>query len=125
MRRILVVEDNPDCYTVVQEALHYHFRGIEVIGASSGGEFQRALAKEHPDLVIIDLRLPDADGWQLLARMRKDPDTSDVPAVAITAYDSATVEEKSIEAGFDGYFSKPLDIFAFGEGIAPLLDPIS
>jgi CheY-like chemotaxis protein len=115
-QEVLIVEDDPDSMAFVQQALR--FSGLEVRSAINGQEAMRLLSTVRPILVIMDLSLPEMDGWQTLAAMRADPATASIPVVAVTAYHSASVAEDAYKAGFDGYFAKPLDVRRFLEAVA-------
>ncbi|MCS6834985.1 MAG: response regulator [Anaerolineae bacterium] len=106
--RILVVEDEYDSVQMVTKILQHH--GVQVFVAHNGQECIDMLPKIKPTLVVMDLALPEMDGWETLARMRANPETADIPVVAITAYHSVNVEADARRAGFDAYLSKPLDV---------------
>jgi pilus assembly protein CpaE len=105
--RILVVDDN---YINVRLVANFLTRaGYEVVPAASGPE---ALAKGreiHPELVILDVMMPDMDGYEVCRRMRQDPITAQVPILMLTALDSVDERVKGFEAGADGYLSKPFE----------------
>jgi two-component system, cell cycle response regulator DivK len=109
--KVLVIEDEHDSMELVQGVLSYH--GIDSIGVSSAEEALEALKDIKPTLMIIDLQLPKLDGWGFLKQVRSNPALKGVACVAMTAYHSAELAEKAIIAGFDAYFSKPLDATSF------------
>ena len=106
--RVLVVEDEYDSVQMVTKILQHH--GVQVFVAHNGQECIDMLPKVKPTLVVMDLALPEMDGWETLARMRANPETANIPVVAITAYHSVNVAEDARRAGFDAYLSKPLDV---------------
>ncbi|NPV57579.1 MAG: response regulator [Anaerolineae bacterium] len=109
--RILVIEDNPDNLQLVRFLLEQ--AGHQVMGAMDGrmgGELTRAV---HPDLVLIDLTIPGIDGWTLARQLKDDPTTAHIPLLALTAHTLPGDRKKALDAGCDGYISKPLDIGAF------------
>lgn len=108
---ILIVEDDYDSMAVVEQALRY--RGVGVRNARDGREALDLLGSVHPTLVILDLALPELNGWETLKAMRANPDTAKIPVMAVTAYHSASVADDAHRAGFDAYFSKPIDISQF------------
>lgn len=109
--RVLIVEDEQDSMDVVQEILsHYN---IKTYGAYSAEEALEIVLQVNPTLAILDLALPMMDGWGLLAALRNNPETAHIPAVAVTAYHSANVAQQAIQAGFDAYFSKPIEATSF------------
>jgi CheY-like chemotaxis protein len=105
--RVLVVEDEFDSIQMVSKILQHH--GATVHIAHNGHECIEMLEDVKPNLVIMDLALPEMDGWETLVKMRANPDTAHIPVAAITAYHSVNVEEDAQQAGFDAYFPKPLD----------------
>ncbi len=105
--RVLVVEDEYDSIQMVSKILRHH--GAEVHVARTGLECLEILETLMPSLVIMDLALPEMDGWETLAKIRANPTTRELPVVAITAYHSVSVEEDAREAGFNAYFPKPLN----------------
>jgi two-component system cell cycle response regulator DivK len=108
---VVVVEDEADSMELVQEILEHH--DIRTIPAIDAEKALGILREVVPTLVIIDLSLPGMDGWQLLRTVQRDRALYGVPRVAITAYHTAEVASEAIEAGFDAYFSKPLDATSF------------
>ena len=109
--KVLVVEDESDSMEFVQGLLEHH--GIESVGASSGEEALSILNTMKPTLIILDLALPGVNGWELLNHIKSVSVFKNVPTVAITAYHTAELAEQAIEAGFDAYFPKPLDMTSF------------
>jgi len=106
--RILLVEDNAKNMTLLRDVLRT--TGYRTLEASTGGQ-TLAVAIEHaPVLVLMDIRLPDMDGMEALTRLRMDERTAHIPVVAVTAQAMQGDRERFIEAGFDGYLSKPIDI---------------
>jgi CheY-like chemotaxis protein len=112
-QRILVVEDNERNLKLVRDVLQ--FAGYEVISARSG-EQGVALAKERsPDLVLMDLQLPAMDGTEALRILRNDPDTREIPVVAVTAFAMKEDRDRALHAGFDSYLEKPISVRTFPE----------
>lgn len=105
--RVLVVEDEFDSIKMVSKILEHH--GAEVHIAHNGRECIAMLDEVDPTFVIMDLALPEMDGWETLVKMRSNPETAHIPVAAITAYHSVNVAEDAEQAGFDAYFPKPLD----------------
>jgi two-component system cell cycle response regulator DivK len=106
--RILVVEDNELNMKLFRDILVAN--GYRTIEATTGGEAV-ALATEHaPDLVLMDIQLPDFDGVQALGRLRANERTAAIPVLALTAQAMDGDRERFLAAGFDGYLSKPVDV---------------
>ncbi len=101
-RTVLVVEDEPDVRGLVRELLER--AGYGVLEAASGREGVRTLYAGRPDLVVLDVVLPDLDGWQTLERIR---DVSDVPVLMLTALTTEIDKVRGLRAGADDYVTKP------------------
>ncbi|MFC6618339.1 response regulator transcription factor [Deinococcus radiophilus] len=101
-QRILVIEDNPDISRVVQYELEQ--AGFEALTASDGISGLTMAREEHPDLVVLDLGLPDLDGAEVTRRLRK---SSSMPIIILTAMDALDRKVALLEAGADDYMTKP------------------
>ena len=118
-QRILVVEDNERNLKLIRDVLQ--FAGYEIVEASSG-EQGVALAQDcEPDLVLMDLQLPQMDGMEALRLLRESARTRDVPVVAVTAFAMREDRERAFGAGFDGYLQKPISIRALPEQVRGFL----
>lgn len=117
---VLVVEDEDDSLTMVSKILDFH--GVQVSYARDGVECMQILETQHPDAIVMDLAMPEMDGWQTLEAIRANPALSDIPVVAITAYDSTDVERDAGHAGFDGYFAKPVNPETFVVALEGILN---
>jgi two-component system cell cycle response regulator DivK len=106
--RILVVEDNELNMKLFRDVLVA--TGYRALEATTGGE-AIALATEHaPDLVLMDIHLPDLDGVQALHRLRANARTATIPILAVTSQSMRGDRERFLAEGFDGYVAKPVDI---------------
>ncbi|HEX4865318.1 MAG TPA: response regulator [Acidimicrobiales bacterium] len=115
-RTVLIVEDNDKNLKLARDLLRYGgFRTFEAELAAEGVDLARSV---HPDVVIMDIQLPDFDGWEALRRLRSDPQTADLVVLAVTAYGGAAGENRFVDGGFDGYVAKPIDARTFSETIA-------
>jgi two-component system, cell cycle response regulator DivK len=105
---VLIVEDNARNMTLVRDVLgHAGYRTLE----ASDGEQGVALARSHqPDLILMDIQLPGIDGVEALARLREDPSTAGIPAVALTAFAMKEDRERFLAAGFQDHVEKPLRV---------------
>jgi two-component system cell cycle response regulator DivK len=109
--QILVVEDNEKNMKLFRDVLLA--TGYRTLEATTGGEAV-ALAVEHsPDLVLMDIQLPDIDGVEVLGRLRASSRTASLPVLALTAQAMEGDRERFLAAGFDGYLSKPVNIAEF------------
>jgi two-component system, cell cycle response regulator DivK len=120
-RRILVIEDNTKNLKLVRDVLQ--FAGFEIIEATSGEDGVELAAREHPDLVLMDLQLPGIDGTEALRQIREMPDVGQVPVLAVTAFVMDEDRRRANRAGFDGYVEKPLSVRALTEQVRALLAP--
>jgi len=105
---ILYVEDNPDNRTLVRRILVSE--DYSLLEAVNGMDALNVLKKERPDLILMDINMPDMDGYTLTAKIRATPGFERIPILALTANVMRGDKEKTLEAGCDGYIQKPLDI---------------
>lgn len=105
---VLIVDDEPDNLGVAQKVLA--FGGADVHIARNGIEGLSVLEKVKPTFVLLDLSMPEMDGWEMFKRTRKNPQFADVPIIALTAHAMAGDKEKVMDSGFDGYIAKPFRI---------------
>ena len=106
--QILVVEDNEKNMKLFRDVLVA--TGYRTLEATTGGEAIDVASEHAPDLVLMDIQLPDLDGVQVLQRLRADERTAAIPIVALTAQAMRGDRERFLAAGFDGYVSKPVNI---------------
>jgi excisionase family DNA binding protein len=106
-RRVLIVDDERDFAQTVGDYLA--LKGdFEVEIADSGFTAGLTLARFRPGVVLMDILMPDMDGFEVLRMLRRDPEMRSIPVIACTAYRDASVEERARVEGFDGYLEKPL-----------------
>jgi CheY-like chemotaxis protein len=116
---VLVVEDNPEHVNLVRRVLVAY--GYEVrVAADAKGGLQDAVS-HRPDIILLDLGLPDVDGQTLLGQMRRVPELADVPVVAVTAWPRSVAPRMVAAYGFDGYISKPIRFTTLGDQVAAYL----
>jgi two-component system cell cycle response regulator DivK len=106
--RILVVEDNTKNLKLVRDVLRHC--GYDVFEATTGEEGVRIAGEVSPDLILMDLQLPGIDGAEALRRIRSDPATRIVPAVAVTAFAMPEDRRRAFASGFNGYVEKPISV---------------
>jgi DNA-binding response OmpR family regulator len=104
-RRVLLIDDDEDVRSMVRRL--YEGNEAEVIEASTGSEGLRALYGSRPDLVLLDVAMPELDGWGVLTRIRE---VTDVPVLMLTASDRELEKVRALQAGADDYVTKPLGL---------------
>jgi two-component system KDP operon response regulator KdpE len=104
--RVLVVDDEPDVIESIRLGFTLQWREMEVLGAASGEAALDAVEREHPDVVLLDIGLPDIDGFEVVRQIRA---FSDVPIVIVSARDDAMDKVKGLELGADDYVTKPFN----------------
>lgn len=106
MKKILVVEDNAENQALVTRFLRRE--GYLVIHAPNGLVGVEKAQTEKPDLILMDLNLPELDGWEATRRIKADPETVKIPVIALTAHAYEADAIKALDAGCDGYETKPV-----------------
>lgn len=114
-RLVLIVED--DVPNAKLQRVLLENAGYEVIVAGDAQQAQTSLAERRPDLILMDLQLPGMDGFTLTALIRAQPGFADMPIVAITAYAMNGDEARALEAGCNGYLTKPINTRTFVETV--------
>ena len=107
-KRVLVVEDNMDTYELVHFILEKN--GYDTFLAVNGRDGVNAAIKQKPDLIIMDLSMPEMDGWTATGLIKKDPQTSSIPLIALTAHALPGDRQRAMDAGSDEYITKPMDL---------------
>jgi two-component system cell cycle response regulator DivK len=105
---VLYIEDNPDNRLLVKRILHSE--DYTLLEAQNAMDALQVLENAHPDLILMDINMPDMDGYTLTARIKSLPGFEGIPIVALTANVMRGDKEKTLEAGCDGYIQKPIDI---------------
>lgn len=117
---VLIVDDEPDNIGVPEGLLSYY--GVSVHTASNGFEGLDQFAKITPTVILLDLSMPKMDGWEMLRRLRAEPRGAQQVVIALTAHAMRGDAERVLDAGFDGYIAKPIDIMTFIGEIKATLD---
>lgn len=117
--RVMIVDDEPDNLEVVAETLA--FRGAQVKTAPNGKEALVVLEDFPANLILTDLSMPVMNGWELRARIKSNPQMALTPILAVSAHAIAGDQERALEAGFDGYLTKPLSVPTLIEDIRSVL----
>lgn len=115
MIKVLYVEDNDDNVFVLRSRLTR--AGFSVVVANDGLEGVMLAATERPDLILMDLSLPNLDGWEATKRIKASPETSHIPIIALTAHAMKGDRERALASGCDDFDTKPIEL-------ARLLDKI-
>ena len=120
MKRIAIVEDNRDNRLLLRAIIDDQY---ELIEYATGRVALDGIRADPPDLILLDISLPEMDGTEVLRRLRSDPSLRRIPAIALTAHAMRGVRERLLAEGFDGYVVKPIvDEGELLETIARLLD---
>ena len=106
--RVLIVEDNEKNMKLVRDVLQA--TGYRTLEATTGEEAVELALSQAPALVLMDVQLPGIDGVEALERMRQNERTASIPVLALTAQAMSGDRERFLEAGFDGYLAKPVDV---------------
>jgi two-component system, cell cycle response regulator DivK len=109
--QVLVVEDNEKSMKLFRDVLVA--TGYRTLEATTGRQAVELATEYAPDLVLMDIQLPDIDGVEALSRLRADERTASIPVLALTAQAMHGDREQFLAAGFDGYISKPVNVIAF------------
>ena len=117
---ILVVEDNLDNYELVRTILG--LAGYDAFLAINGRDGVDAARKQKPDLILMDMAMPEMDGWDATARIRGDPETQHIPMVALTVHTLPVERKRALDAGVDAYISKPFDAAQFIQVVESTLE---
>jgi len=122
-KRVVCIEDEPDIIDLVRLILGR--RGFDVVGANGGLEGLELIAREKPDLVLLDLMMPDMDGWEVYQRMKSDEALRDIPVVVVTAKAQSIDKVLGLHiAKVDDYITKPFGPQELLESVEKILGPI-
>ncbi len=123
MPKILLVEDNEMNVDMLSRRLRK--RNFDVVVAVNGMEALSKAREERPALILMDVELPDIDGWETTRRLRADPTTAAIPIIAVTAHAMDAHRERSLAAGCTEFETKPIDFARLTAKIEHLLPPTS
>jgi CheY-like chemotaxis protein len=115
MHTILYIDDTENNRILVTRRLER--KGFHVLTAISAEEGLAAAAAQKPDLILMDMGMPDVDGWTATRRLKADPVLSSIPVIALTAHAMQGDREKALDAGCDDYETKPFDFVRLIEKI--------
>lgn len=120
MKVVLIVEDNDKNRKLARDVLQA--KGYATIEAVNGEDGVRLARERHPDLVLMDIRLPGISGIEALTALRADPKTSSIPVMALTASVTPTDCNRIKQAGFDAFLAKPMVLREFVDTVRGLLE---
>ena len=109
--RILIMEDDDDTQGMMRFLLEY--KGYEVLVAKDGKHGLEIAHHDKPDLILLDLAMPEMDGWSVAHQLKRDPETKAIPVIAVTAYTMSSDRRMALNAGCDGFVSKPMNVPEF------------
>ena len=118
-KRVLVIEDTVENMRLFRAVLK--LEGVIVLEADGARKGIEIAEREQPDLILMDIQMPDMDGLTATRLLRAEPKTSEIPIVAVTASVMDKDRSKTLEAGCDGHIPKPIDPSIFGQQIAVFL----
>ena len=107
IKRVLIIDDDDNNFVLIADLLRHS--GYETIQAMTGKEGVRLAIEEQPDFVLLDIQLPDIDGYEVLDRIRRSPLAGGLPIIAMTSYAMSGDRERLLPAGCNGYIEKPID----------------
>ena len=120
-KRILVIEDNHDIHELVRFLLEK--AGHDVLAAFDGVVGVKLANEEKPDLILLDLAIPELDGWGVAKKVRENPELQETPVVALTAVTMPDELQRALDAGCNGYISKPINVENFQKRVEEYLVP--
>lgn len=117
---VLLVEDNQDNQDLMKFLLER--AGYRVSTANNGLQALAVARRETPDVVLMDLSMPEMDGWTAAKEMKKDPLLANTPLIAVTAHTLPGDRRRVLDLGFDSYISKPINVYMFDSAVAKVLE---
>ena len=121
--RILVVEDDIDNYELVRFVLER--AGYDVFLAVNGRDGVDAARLQKPDLILMDLGMPEMDGWQAAEKLKSNESTRSIPLVALTAHTLPNERQRAMRAGYNGYVTKPIHVQGFLDVIHEIFEKMT
>ena len=122
-KKILIVEDHPDVRRVLTLSLRH--LDYEILEANTEGSGIALTLSENPDLVLVDLSLPDVSGLEIAKAIKQNPRTAEIPLVALSGHSEPEIAAKALEAGMTAYLIKPIDTARLVKVIEKLTQPSS
>jgi two-component system cell cycle response regulator DivK len=112
---VLIVDDNEKNVKLARDVLR--FAGFQTLETANGGESVSLAAEHSPDVILMDIRLPDMEGTDAVRELKNDPRTARIPVVALTSFAMKGDRERFLAQGFDGYLEKPISVRQFPEQV--------
>ncbi len=119
MNSIVIIEDNQDNYDLLCDSLEQDY---DLEQARDGLEGLNKVRLMHPDIILMDMSLPEMDGWEVSRCLKADPEVADIPIIALTAHAMNGDRQRCIEAGCNDYMPKPVNLKELGEMITKYID---
>ena len=117
---ILIVEDNEKNLKLVRDLLQ--FKGYRTLEAVTAEDSLQLAQVNQPDLILMDIQLPGTDGTTALGQLRAEPSTASIPVIALTAFAMKDDRQRFLDAGFDGYLDKPINVKTFPEQVRQIYE---
>jgi two-component system, cell cycle response regulator DivK len=118
---VLIVDDNPRNLRLARDVLQ--FGGLRTVEAETARDGVARAAETLPDVILMDVRMPDMDGPAALVQLRAEPRTASIPVVAVTSSAMMGDRERLLAAGFDGYLEKPINVKEFAGQVRAFCHP--
>src|ERR671936_414463 len=107
MATVLLIEDEPSVRLIVR--VNFELHGLDVLEAGDGQTGLQLAREAKPDVIVLDVMLPEIDGWQIAAELLHDPRTGQIPIIFVTAHADSSTRERALAMGAADYFTKPFD----------------
>jgi two-component system cell cycle response regulator DivK len=120
-RKALVVEDNENNRYLLTLLLQH--AGLVVVTAENGGSALEIARKERPDVILLDIQMPEMDGYTVAAHLKRDAGLAGIPIIGVSSFAMPGDREKALQMGFAGYIEKPVDPDRFAETVVNTLGP--
>jgi two-component system, cell cycle response regulator DivK len=120
MQRVLIIEDDENNMELITFILERH--GYVTLRATTAGRGLEMLKEERPDFVLLDIQLPDINGYEVLQHIRESEIGTDLPVIAVTSFAMTGDRQRLLNAGCNGYLEKPIDPFRIIEQIRSVLE---
>jgi DNA-binding response OmpR family regulator len=121
--QIMVVDDDPDTLAILVRYIGRE--GLAVVEAPSGAECLRLAQQHSPDVIVLDLMMPEMDGFAVCRALRSDPDTAEIPVIMLTARDDVEARAEGMELGISDFIAKPIVRQELAERIHAQLDMLA